>query len=472
MKVFWDINKCWNKARNLYILFEKNINIPASIIIEKSYFHKLEKKDIFIVNSYILRPSFDDEDRTNKSNAWKYESIIFSSIELLIKKIKNDPSPLSYIIQEYIECDLYGVFFTRNPNSIFHKWFYEFNNNHSWITSWMYANNTILPQLREKELEFLWNNIENIFQYPQDIELWIKNNKFFIFQTRHITTWNQCSITYNKLLKLHGTYVLLDFDELWSNHDNFSYEIINNIIPCIYVNEKIYIKKSLLNIYYLLKYFFCKQTKYKNFHKAYKKYLIYKYLYKLKYLFKNKKVDPSILKEYYSHNTYSFNVNQKSIIKKINYYSNHKKTLDFINVENIKWSAFKQLENYKWQYSEAHNNSMIHINIPISKSLIFNHWVLLNNNHSRNDYIWLYKSKIEWTLVSKDNITSSDNNVLFIEDFDVDIYDILGKISWIIIKNGNFLSHNSIVIREYKIPCIIQYDKYNLLKEWKKITIQ
>ena len=46
--------------------------------------------------------------------------------------------------------------------------------------------------------------------------------------------------------------------------------------------------------------------------------------------------------------------------------------------------------------------------------------------------------------------------------------------NWIIIdfiKNWNLLSHNSIILREFKIPSIIKYENFKDLKVWENVII-
>jgi phosphohistidine swiveling domain-containing protein len=312
--------------------------------------------------------------------------------------------------------------------------------------------------------------------------LWIKGKQIYIFQSRPITSWNNTIYSNSELIKFHWKYSFFDFDELWKEHDYFSYELIKDIIPCIFINNKIFIKKSFTNIYYIIKYLLqSKNIKNSNFHKEYKLYLMSKYLYKLKHIFNSTKLDVEILKNFYSSNIYSFNLNQASKITAFTWKILDIKTSNYIKIEKLKWKAFFQLEKIKKQYKidnckhyDKHYDKYLDINIIASDYLIFNKWKLVNNIPYKNTNIWVYKSVITWTLISKDNINLSNtrDNILFLENFDIEIYEILDKIKWIIIKNWNQLSHNSIVVREYKIPCIIQYDKYNTLQEWKKITLE
>lgn len=478
MKVFWDINLCWNKALSIHTLFSNNVKIPLTIIIEKSCLSQIVKWDIFSCNKYIIRPSYINEDQPDKSNAWKYDSQVLNNINDIIVYLWNTKQAAAYIIQEFIECEKYGVYFTHNPNSILLAGYYEFSNSHGGITSWKETVNNNISYLLDKELLLLWKNIVNIFNSPQDIELWIKRKQIYIFQSRPITSWNNTIYNNSELITFHWKYSLFDFDELGKQHDYFSYQLIKDIIPCIFINNKIFIKKSFTNIYYIIKYLLqSKNIKNSNFHKEYKLYLMNKYLYKLKYIFNNIPLNTEILKNFYTSNIYSFNLNQESKITPFTWNIQDKKTSDYIKIENLKSKAFFQLEKIKKQYKIDNNtyyNKYLDNNIISSDYLIFNRWILINNIPYQNTNIWVYKSVITWTLISKDNIHLSNkkDNILFLENFDIEIYEILDKIKWIIIKNWNQLSHNSIVIREYKIPCIIQYDKYNALKEWKKITIK
>jgi phosphohistidine swiveling domain-containing protein len=60
---------------------------------------------------------------------------------------------------------------------------------------------------------------------------------------------------------------------------------------------------------------------------------------------------------------------------------------------------------------------------------------------------------------------------LILENLDFELYDKLNYISWVIIKNWNSLSHNAIILREYKIPSIINYKNFWKLKIWEKIIL-
>jgi phosphohistidine swiveling domain-containing protein len=475
MKVFWNIKLCWNKAKQIDKLYLNEINIPTTIIVEKSQYSKFKKSDIFNADRYILRPSHTDEDNIIKSNAWKYDSEIYSNVNDLYNSMQDYKSPASYIIQEFIQCEKYGVFFTHNPSNILQKWYYEFSQNHWWITSWNDNSNYKLSYFLEKELDLLSNKILNIFLIPQDIEVWIKNNEFIFFQTRPITTWNSTIYDFKELTKFHWKYNLLDLDELWDIHDYFSYNIIKFIVPCIFIQNKIYIKKWLHNIYHIIKFLFIRQNIQKKyiFYSQYRKYLINKIKFHIFYFFSFKKLDLNTLVSYYSKNICSFQLKKKSIFDMNESYTTNKKTQDYVRVEKIKMNAFKELEYMKSKYINKHNIKDLSAS---DTQLIFKKWIIVNiwENKINNKYERIYKDKINGILVKIEDInkTINENNVLFIDNLNIEIFPILDKIQWIIVKDWNLLSHNSIIIRENNIPCIIRYNQFDKLQAWKKITIK
>ena len=268
MKVFWtEKNNLWNKAKNIIKLYKNDYLIPETIIIE--YVNTYNKNILNISEllnhnkKYILRPSFNIEDWENKSFAWFFNSIYPLNKNEVITYLKqknlkksfwwdNKTKLLSIIIQEFIETNIYGVYFTRNPNNIFKKWYYEIWKTNKDITSWNKKLDLKLNFFQEKELNFIWQKLEKLFLNPQDIEFCIKDNKIIILQTRNITTWNYTIYNFSQIQKFNWIYTNLDFDELWEKSDYFSYKILKWLFNCIYLDSKIYFKKTIIP-YYLFK---------------------------------------------------------------------------------------------------------------------------------------------------------------------------------------------------------------------------
>ena len=80
--------------------------------------------------------------------------------------------------------------------------------------------------------------------------------------------------------------------------------------------------------------------------------------------------------------------------------------------------------------------------------------------------------EIDYFQLTIDVLNRSISILFYLENLDVRLYDIIDFIDWVIVKNWNLLSHNSIVLREYKIPSIIKYNKYSKLKIWGKFILE
>lgn len=477
MKIFWGINLSGNKAKNIYKLYKWKYNIPKTIIIENSVFDSIDDINFFNVDIYIVRPSYANEDGEIYSNAWKYTSLIFDNIQSIKDFIINNKDPNAYIIQEFIDCEAYWVYFTKNPSCNLLEGSYEFNNKHEAITSWKEKQNYNIWYFLKKELWYLWQKVNKLFNNFQEIECGIQNNKIIIFQSRNITTGNNTIYSHWELLKISWEYQLLDFDELGNNHDIFSYKIIQNILPIIYLNRQIYVKKSLLNIFFVLKFFLKKQENNYLFYKKYKKYLIKKILFIFIKIFSFQKLQKENIIKFHTQNQFFFPLNKQSKINKsIKFNNMNYITQAYISMQNIKLEAFEVLEKIK-------KNTDIKIydietkpefQIKLQNKLLFYKWILINHSkHKKDLYTYIYKGNISWILHTIEQIEDSKNQdiILFSENMDINIYPYLEKIKWIIIKNWNLFSHNSIIIREYKIPCIIQYQDFNRLKKTDAIKI-
>lgn len=478
MKIFWNKDNLWNKTKNIKILYDNKIKIPESTIIEKNQIKNCNLSFLKIHKQYILRPSFLNEDNSKSSLAWYYKSIFPLTKNEIVEILKSNnyiklfnwkvENLKSIIIQEFIETNIYWVYFTRNPNNIFEKWFYEISNNNDWITSWKKIWNNKLNSLQVKELELLWNNLEKIFSYPQDIEFCIKNNNIIILQTRNITTGNYLNYNFKKIIKLNWIYETLDFDELWEKQDYFSYKILKKLFNCIYIDWKIYFKKSLFNIFLFKSSEILNNSNLINFYKNYSKYLKYKILFNIIKIISFQKLDKIVLKDFFKNYYYSFLLDKKSnLIIRFDYNTNFI-TKFFLKIEKIKNTSFDYLEKYKKEYIEE--NYIWEKIYNFENKIFFYKWIIIKSSSKINNYI--YKWKIKWIITDLKNFDKNKKNqVLIIENLDFNIYDKLENLSWIIIKHWNLLSHNSIVLREYKISSIINYESFDRLKVWEEIII-
>jgi hypothetical protein len=466
-----------NKSNNLIILFNKKIKIPDTYIVWNDFFWNIKIDFLDKDKNYILRPSFQIEDSQKSSFAWFFKSIFPIKKEEIIK-ILNSKDINSYfnwdsfelksiIIQEYIETDIYWVYFTRNPNNIFKRWFYEIWESNDWVTSGKVINNKKLSFIESKELELIWNKLEKVFNSPQDIEFCIKDEEVWLLQTRPITTWNHTVYSFQEIIKINGIYKYLDFDELWEKQDYFSYEIFKRLFNSLLIDWKIYIKNFLFPVF-LLNNIKIENDDLNLFYKNYKRYLISKILYLIIKLISFKKLDKNILKEFFKNYKYSFLNDVKSNLDlKFDYETNFITWL-FLKVEKKKNISFYYLEKYKKVYKKD-NGFIIDYQYKLNNILIFNKWIIIN---SRNDDNYIYRWIIQWKISDYKNLNKKEKNqVLICENLDFNIYDKLEYISWLIVKKWNKLSHNSIILREYKIPSIINYWNYENLRVWENIFI-
>lgn len=487
MKIFWDKKNLWNKANNIVKLNKLKLYIPQTIIIEKKALNNFKIDYTNKTWKYILRPSFRNEDSKEKSLAWLYKSIIFSSLKDTINYIRKNAKNLweklgwnnkvlkSIIIQEFIDSNTYWVYFSRNPNNFFKKWYYEVWEKYNSITSWKTWTKTKLSFIYEKELENIWRKLERFFCSAQDIEFCIKDNNITLLQTRNISTWNNSIYSFNEINKINWIYGTLDFDELWDKQDYFSYHVLENIFNIIYIDQKIYFKKTFIAFSSFKKFENIKNRNLKNFLEQYTKYLINKIKFNILKTFFWQNIDKKVLKTIFKNYKYSFLLHELSELK-INFKFNNVNyiTKKFLILEKQKNIAFKYLEKYKKEYQKKKKQIKIRENLKLNNKLIIKNWIIIEKHtYKKNNNIWIYKWKILWQITDISNLKHKKNlkQILIVEDLNFNLYDNIDYIDWLIIKNGNLLSHNSIVLREYKIPSLIKYNKYNNLKVWSHIEI-
>lgn len=479
MQILWNKDNLWNKAKNINILYNNNISIPETYIINNNNISDCNFTFLKKNKQYILRPSFLNEDNSKFSLAWFYKSIYpvqkNEIIDIFRNKnytqlFKGEMKDLkSIIIQEFIKSNIYWVYFTKNPNNIFEKWFYEIWNKNNSITSWKIYNNIKLTFIQWKELEILWNKLENIFNYPQDIEFCIKNSIIIILQTRNITTWNNTIYSFKKIKKINWIYETLDSDELWEKQDYFSYEVLKNLFQIIYINWNIYFKKTLFPIYLFKTFEYITNNNLKLFIKNYKIYFKKKIIFNLIRIFSFQRLNKLVLIDLFKNYDYSFLLNKKSNLDLNFEYKNiNHITREFLKTEKLKNNAFLYLEKYKKNFK--YSNFIWEDNYNLDKKLFFLNWKLIKITNETDNFI--YKWEIKWIITTLESFDKTKKNqVLIIENLDFNIYDKLENLSWIIIKYWNLLSHNSIILREYKIPSIINYDWFEKLKIWEKIIV-
>lgn len=511
LKIFWTKKNFWTKASNIIKLNKYGFLVPNTFIISKSC---LNDFNISVLNNkklYIVRPSVLNEDWEESSYAWKYKSLYpltKNEIEkLLINENVNhffwadNEIILSIIIQEFIwDADEYGVYFTRFPYNIYEKWLYETWKWNDDVTSWSRSSNKKLNYIYSKELEYLWYKLEKKFLYPQDIEFCIKYWKIYLLQTRNITTYKESIDEFKNIYSINWIYYKLKSDEFWNNTSIFVFSIINNILNSIFIWNNIYVKfwfypfrKTKIDSIHLNK-----------FNTAYKKYLLYKILYSFVKMISFQKLDTAFLKYFFVNYSYSFDIFEKSNLsfnnfdtkgQKVNYITKY-----YLHIESIKHDAFCFLEKFKCEILESNkywkdleylkveeylNNDLDHYKIinkrkrnnisfaDLSNKVFMKKWVIFNSFKDKKKYQWIYYWKIEGTIVDNNSFEYNNNNnqILIVENLNQELYSKLQYLKWVIVKSWTELSHNSIILREEKIPSIVNYEKYSELKLWESTKI-
>lgn len=193
MKIIWIKNELWDKAEKINILKKNKVTIPKTYIVKKNKIKICNFSFLENNKKYILRPSFLDEDNIKSSLAWYYNSIFPILKNEIISTFKNKnyinlfnwkiENLKSIIIQEFIETNIYWVYFTRNPNNIFEKWFYEIWDKNNSVTSWKKLYNIKLSFIQKKRIR---NNMKKTWKYisfPSRYRILykrLKNNYFSI----------------------------------------------------------------------------------------------------------------------------------------------------------------------------------------------------------------------------------------------------------------------------------------------------
>ena len=467
-----------NKGKNIQILATLGIKIPETIIITHDLFYKEAvrlKKNTF----YILRPSIENEDGETKSLAGYTKSLYPLSDTEVINIFQNharfseifqthNQTIKSIIVQEYISSGQYGVYFTRDPLNILRKWYIESSLIQSGITSGNSNPNNTIPYFQRKELEHIGYTLEKYYQSPQDIEFCIKDGDIIIFQTRPITTGNINHYSFPVLQKITWVYKTLDFDELWEIQDMFSYTILSKLFTCLYLDSKIYFKVNFFPS------FFFRRIKSENIHlhtfyKEYRKYLFFKYIFSILRFLSFQSLDKKVLVPFFRKYSYSFLWNKKSNLWLNFTYKTNFLTRLFLCLEKQKQKAFISLEEYK---KKAGNTEILPSTgiLRWYDILLFYKGILISQKHDSNI---IYPGKIEWILtdIAHFNPHSQEKQVIVCTTLDLDLWDKFEWISGVIVQKGWKLSHNAILLREYKIPSRVHYSEFTSLKIGERVSI-
>lgn len=480
MKVFWNQNSLGHKAQNIFLLQKNGFCIPETVIVWSDFFENFECNFLSKKYSYILRPSFEDEDGKNLSQAGKYTSLFpLSQKDVQDFFAKKDFWAFgwdqkflkSIIIQRYIKNAIFWVFFTRHPDNIFYDGFFEVADWNDTITWGKTIWNHTLSFFQSQELKIYGNKLESLLKSPQDIEFCFYKNTLIFLQSRPITTWIHSKYHFWKIQKIHGIYTTLDFDELWKEQTSWEEHVLSPLFNVLLLGKKLYFKKSFLPYFLWKKIPKNLEKNHFLFLKNYQKYLRKKYIFWIIKFFCFQKLDLKILDNFFGTYHYYFDKNTASFLD-LNFQGNTNWiTRQYLAIEKQKQMSFLYLENYK-KTSDFSETSSSQDELFFEDILVFSHGKIQKNSHfcdSNRVYPW----KIQGILVDESCFDPNKKNQVFIsQNLDFSLYDKIHALSWVIIQNGNKLSHNSIVLREYKIPSIIRYPDFEKLHVWDIIEIE
>lgn len=204
-----------SKSKNLESLAAMGLKVPAFFVItpqmaEDKLFDKFGKDahQKIRANKYAVRSNSVKEDCSESSNAGQFltkldvqEDELAEAVEAVCKNAG------SAIVQEFVEPDYSGVFFTRNPNG-----------DRSWVLEYHAGRGDALVggEIKPKQVRGYWGQksklpvngldlrifkkIEDHFGFPQDVEWCIKNGQFYVLQTRNITSFGKDKFEQMKFL--------------------------------------------------------------------------------------------------------------------------------------------------------------------------------------------------------------------------------------------------------------------------------
>lgn len=246
---FWDVIinhgnmnnrvKIGAKTLKLSDLISLGLNVPKFKAIDSQElteslknFEPLANKINAELNceKYAVRSSALIEDSKKESFAGQFMTKIAVDSSLLAVAIKEVTShaqkflggsieKFSILVQQYIEPDIAGVTFTRNPTGG-REMILEYHSGR--------GEDLVSGKIKPEKMELYWTNpsvnqtlpglnkafenfkkIENYYKFPQDIEWCIKNGEWYFLQTRPITTISETE--YKQSLYLDKTLPNTDF---------------------------------------------------------------------------------------------------------------------------------------------------------------------------------------------------------------------------------------------------------------------
>ncbi len=224
--------------------------------------------------SYAVRSSALLEDSPNHSFAGQFETklkvkkehlsqAIYEVLSQASEYLKGDLDSFSLLIQEYIDPDYAGVIFTRSPLGQREMIIEYTNGNGASLVGGtitpkkksFYSTEAIPKELSQiginEELRNIFYNLENKYQFPQDIEFCIKNNIFYFLQIRPITSVSKEQ--YEEILFLEKTlpknkafyFAKTELTEIAPHPDQATLELLTKIYAEKGPVQKVYQKHNI-----------------------------------------------------------------------------------------------------------------------------------------------------------------------------------------------------------------------------------
>lgn len=218
------------KTRRLQVLQKAGFNVPAFVAISSEDITKDSKEIAEIIRrempaeKFAVRSSALAEDATKNSMAGQFLTkldVSRNNLEEAIEEVCEDAkkklgslSEFSLLIQEFVEAEFSGITFTRNPQGDREMILEYFSGRGDAVVGGLVKpiRETLyrtqkevtskIPSIYKAKDTFL--AIENVFDFPQDIEWCMKNGELFILQSRPITS----------LTKEHHRFLLRVEEEL------------------------------------------------------------------------------------------------------------------------------------------------------------------------------------------------------------------------------------------------------------------
>lgn len=265
--------KFYNKALTLKKLKCKNALIPKLIIIKADDFYKRKDKTVNrIINTFskkdllITRSSSIEEDKSTKSNAGKFESILNipnkkknleNAINKVLNSYKKKNNSILFVQKMISDCNFSGVITTCNLNNQapYYVVNYYDGKDTSAATSgkantknyFQFKYNSKIGDKKFKKVIKLAKELEKKFKNNYlDIEFGVKKNKIFLFQVRPIAIKNKIIFDKKKfelaLLKLKNKIIKLKK----RNHNLFGKTSYFGVMPDWNPAEMIGIKPKAL----------------------------------------------------------------------------------------------------------------------------------------------------------------------------------------------------------------------------------